>query len=112
MDFKELEFVRKESEGSQWNQTEWLGRYIYSYIYEILFFEFPIMLHECLSKLETQQRNFQGGEPREWNPYLINRLKRANNLVSRAVDFWVHSILEEYINEFVVDTITLYSEAE
>ena len=43
---------------------------------------------------------------------MIDRLKRASNLVSRAVDFWVYSILEEYINEFVVDTITLYSEAE
>ena len=70
------------------------------------------MLHEWLSKLATQQRNFQGGEPREWSSYLIERLKRVNNPTSRDVDFWVDSILEGYIIDFVVDTITSYSEAE
>ena len=28
------------------------------------------------------------------------------------MDFWVDSILEGYITEFVIDTITSYSEAE
>ena len=32
--------------------------------------------------------------------------------MSRAIDFWVDSILEGYIIEFVVDTITSYSEVE
>ena len=32
--------------------------------------------------------------------------------MSRAVDFWVDSILEGYITEFVVDTITSYNKAE
>ena len=71
---KELEFARKERKGYRWNPTEWLGRYIYIDIHEILFPEFPIVLHEWLSKLATQQRNFQGREPREWTPYLIERL--------------------------------------
>ena len=93
VDFKELEFAREESEGTQWNPTDWLGRYNYSDIYEIFFFYFPIVLHEWLSKLETQQRNFQGGEPREWSPRLIEWLKRVNNPISRVVDFWVDSIL-------------------
>ena len=70
------------------------------------------MLHEWLCKLATQQRNFQGGEPKEWSPFLIERLKRMNNPISRVVDFWVDSILEGYIVEFVVDTITSYSEAQ
>ena len=74
--------------------------------------EFPIVLHEWLSKLATQQRNFQGGEPKEWDPHLVERLKRVGNLVSRDVDFWIDSIFEGYITEFVVDTITSYSEAE
>ena len=70
------------------------------------------MLHECLSNLETQERNFQEKEPKEWNPQLIQRLKSVSNPVSRAVDFWVGSILQGYITEFVVDTITSYGEAE
>ena len=108
---KELEFAWKESEGSRWTLTKWLGRYIYSNIHEIFFVEFPIVLHEWLSKLETQQTNFQGGEPREWNPQLTERLKRVSNPISRVVDFWVDSILKGYIAEFIVDTITSYSEA-
>ena len=70
------------------------------------------MLHEWKSKLETQQRNFQGGEPTEWNPQLIQQLKSVSNPMSRAIDFWVDSILQGYIIEFVVNTITSYSEGE
>ena len=50
VDFKALEFAREESKGSWWNPTEWLGQYIYLDIHDILFFEFPIVLHEWLSK--------------------------------------------------------------
>ena len=39
-------------------------------------------------------------------------MKRVNNLISKAVEFWVDSILDGYITEFVVDTITSYSEAK
>ena len=81
-------------------------------IHGIFISEFPIVLHEWFSKLETQQRNFQGGEPREWSPHLIERLKRVSNPISRDVYFWVHNILEGYITKFIVDTITSYSEVE
>ena len=43
---------------------------------------------------------------------MIERMKRVSNPVSRVVDFLIDSILEGYINEFVVDTITSYSEVE
>ena len=91
---------------------KWLEWYIYSDIHEVFFAEFPIVLHEWLCKLATQQRNFQGGEPKEWSLFLVERLKRINNPISRVVDFWVDSILEGYISEFVVDIITSYSEVE
>ena len=48
---------------------------------------------------------------RESNPQLIQRVKSVSNPMSRVVEFWVDSILEGYITEFVVDTITSYSEA-
>ena len=69
--FKASKFAQEESKGYWLNRAEWLGRYLYTNIHHIFFFEFPIVLHEWLSKLETQQRNFQGGEPMEWNPQLI-----------------------------------------
>ena len=43
---------------------------------------------------------------------MIQQLKSINNPISRDTDFWVDIILEGYITEFVVDTITSYSEAE
>ena len=58
------------------------------------------------------EKNFQGGEPTEWTPLLIEWLKRINNPISRAMDFLVDIIIKGYITEFVVDTITSYSEAE
>ena len=58
VDFKELEFAREERKGSRCNPTEWLGWYLYTDIHKILFSEFSILLHEWLSKLETQQSNF------------------------------------------------------
>ena len=70
------------------------------------------MFHEWLSNLETQQTNFQGGEPREWDPQLIEWLKRVNNPVLRVVYFCVDSILEGYITDFGIDTITSHSEAK
>ena len=49
-----------------------VGLIPYTNIHEIFFSKFPIVLHEWLSKLTTQQINFQGGEPMEWNLQLIH----------------------------------------
>ena len=43
---------------------------------------------------------------------LVREVTNVSNTISRDVDFWVDSILQGYITEFVVDTITSYSEAE
>ena len=112
VDAKELVFARKESEGHRWTPKKWLEWYIYSYIHEVCFAKFPIVLHEWLCNIATQQINFQGGEPKEWNLFLIEQLKRISNTISRAMEFWVDSILEGYITNFFVDTITSYNEAK
>ena len=36
----------------------------------------------------------------------------VSNTISRAIDFWVDSILQGYIIEFAVEAITSYSEAK
>ena len=73
------------------------------------FSEFPIGLHEWLSKLETHKINLQGGELTEWHPQSIQFLTSVRNLVSRDLDFLIDRILEGYITEFVVDAINSYS---
>ena len=67
VNYKAQEFAREESEGSQWNPNEWLEWYLYTDIHDILFSEFPIVLHEWLSKLTTQKKKFRG-ESTEWSP--------------------------------------------
>jgi hypothetical protein len=47
-----------------------------------------------------------------WTPTLIQKVKRVDNVVSRAVDHWFDSTIEGYITEFVVDRTKSYSQAE
>ena len=42
----------------------------------------------------------------------MQEVTNVSNAISRGVDFWVDSILQGYITEFAIDTITSYSEAE
>jgi len=65
-----------------------------------------------LSKLAKQKRCFWGDEPLVWTPELINRLKNVDNNISRAVDYWLDSILGGYITDFVVETLKSYIVAE
>jgi len=39
-------------------------------------------------------------------------LEQIDNFVSRVVDFWLNSLLEGFVTEFVVDTLKSYNEAE
>ena len=70
------------------------------------------MLHEWLLRLETRKTNFQRREVVEWSDRLVHKITSVSNTISRDVDFWVDSILQGYITEFVVETITSYSEDE
>ena len=88
----------------------WEDEYIYSDIHEVLFVEFPIILYEWLTILATRETNIQRIEAIEWNDQLVYEVTSVSNAISRAIDFWVESILQGYITEFAVDTITSYSE--
>ena len=41
---------------------------------------------------------------------MVREVTSVSNTISRAVYFWVDSILQGYITEFVVEAITSYSE--
>ena len=43
---------------------------------------------------------------------MVRKVTSVSNCSSRDVDFWVDSILQGYITEFIVEAITSYSEAE
>ena len=107
-----LAFAQEESVGTRLSAEIWVDMYIYYDIHEVFFAEFPTILHEWLSILVTKQTNFQRRETVEWSEQLVHEVTNVSNPISRAVDFWVDSILQGYIIEFTIDTITSYSEAE
>ena len=112
LDSKTLAFAQDESIGTQLSAENLVGEYIYSDIHEVFFTKFPIILYERLTILATRQTNFQRREAAEWSDQLVHEVTSVSNSISRAVDFWVDNILQGYITEFTVETITSYSDAE
>ena len=45
----------------------------------------------------------------QWNQAVVQRLKNTNNVISRAIDFWLTSLLLGFITEFTVDTLKAYT---
>ena len=82
---------------------KWVDEYKYSDIYEIFFVEFPIILHEWFSILARRKANFQRREVVKWSDQLVCEVTSVSNTISRAVDFWVDSILQAYITKFAVE---------
>ena len=67
---------------------------------------------EFLQRLTERKTNFKGDHFPDWTPTRINILKRVNNAISRAVDFWTTRTLEAFVTEFAIDTSTSFSKAE
>ena len=112
MDSKMLALAQEKSKGTWLSTENWVDEYIYLDIHEVFFIEFPIILYEWLTRLVTRQTNFQRREAVEWSDQLVHEVTSVSNIISRVVDVLVDSILQGYITEFAVDTITSYSEAE
>ena len=70
--------------------------------------------------MESKEREFAKRENRnrrifaeEWlQRYVFTDLKHTSNPISRAVDFWLNSLVEGFVTEFTVDTLKAYNEAE
>ena len=68
-------------------------------------------LYDWLSKL-TDTSIFKKKRNIIWTPELIQAVKNLDNPITRAVDFWIVSVLEGFVTEFAVDHIKSFSEAE
>ena len=64
-----------------------------------------------LSRLAENKTSAHSNRPIEWTPEVIQRLKQTNNSISRALDFWMNSLLEGFVTEFAVETLKAYNEA-
>ena len=59
LESKMLAFTQAEITGSWLSVEKWVDEYIYLDIHEIFFTEFPIVLHEWLSRSARRQTNFE-----------------------------------------------------
>ena len=107
-----LKFVEQENKDPRRSSDDFLQRYIFFDVYEIFFGSIHIELHQWLYRVTERRTNFQEGQFHDWTPARINILKRVNNEISRAVDFWMTRTLEAFVMEFAIDTSTSFSEAE
>ena len=107
-----LKFAEQENKDPRRSSDDVLQRYIFTDIYEIFFGSIHIELHQWLSRLRYRRMNFQEYQFPDWTPARINILKRVNNAISRAVDFWTMQTLEAFVTEFAIHTSTSFSEVE
>ena len=107
-----LKFAEQENKDPHCSANDFLQRYVFCDVYKIFFVSIHIELHQWLSRLTERRTNFKERQFPVWTPARINILKRVNNEISRAVDFWTTQTLEAFVMEFSINTSTSFSEAE
>jgi hypothetical protein len=86
---------------------------VFTDLHEIFFVDFLNILAEWIQRLVEQNGRFHTVVVlKNWTPELIRQVNTISNRVSRAVDFWLDSILGGYITEFSIDCTQSYSVAE
>jgi hypothetical protein len=109
---QERDFVESQNKNPKLSTEYWLQRYIFTEIHEIFFGGIHQDLFEWLARLADTQFEIKARPPVVWMPTPIQKVKRFDNVVSRAVDHWFESTIGGYITEFVVDRVESYSRAE
>ena len=102
------QFISQQAE--LWQQREKIvkDRVLFSEsasdLYEILWGKFPEELYDWLQRLQV--KSLQGGSRRvcrKWMHVNLVALHRLDTILTRAIDLWVQSTLEEYIVEFLAE---------
>jgi hypothetical protein len=87
-----------------------LGRYFFTDVHEIFYAGVHKELYEWLARLEDTQFEIKCRPSVVWKPVLIKKVKRFDNVVSRAVDLWFNSTIGGYITEFSIERVKSYSQ--
>jgi hypothetical protein len=105
-------FAEAQNNNPNLSTEDWLGRYIFYDIHEIFFGGIHKDLYEWLARLADTQFEIRSRPPIVWMPTLINKVKRVDNTVLRAVYHWFDSTIGGYITDFFVDRVESYNQAE
>jgi hypothetical protein len=109
---QEKDFVEAQNKNPSISTKDWLGRYIFTKLHEILFGGVHKELYEWLARLAHTQFEIKSRPPMVWTTKLIKKVKRFDNIVSRVVDLWFDRTIGGYISEFSIDKVESYSQAE
>jgi hypothetical protein len=102
---QEKDFAEAQNKNPNINIEDWLGRYIFTDIHKIFFGGIHKELYEWLARLADTQFEIRSRSSVVWMLALIKKVKRVDNVVSRAIDHWFDSTTRGYITEFSIDRI-------
>jgi hypothetical protein len=83
---QEKDFSEAQNKKPNPSTEDWLERYIFTDINEIFFRGIHQELYEWLSRLVDTQFEIRSKPPMVWTLTLIKKVKRVNNVISRALD--------------------------
>jgi hypothetical protein len=109
---QEKDFAEPWNKNHNFSTEDWLGRYIFTNIHEIFFEGIHKELYEWLARLEDTQFEIRSRPSLVWMSMLIKKVKRVDNVVSRAVDHWFDSTIAGYITKFTIHKVESYSQEE
>jgi hypothetical protein len=109
---QERDFVEAQNKNPKLSTEDWLQRYIFTNIHEIFFGGINQEFFEWLASLADTQFEIRSRPHVVWKLALIQKVKRVDNVVSRAVYNWFDSTIGGYITKFVVDRVESYSQAK
>jgi hypothetical protein len=109
---QEKDFTEAQNKIPNMSKKDWLGRYICIDIHEIFFGRIHQEIYKWIARLADTQFEVRSRPPVIWLSELIKKVKRDDNVVSRAVDHYFDSTIGGYITDFVVDRVESFSQAE
>jgi hypothetical protein len=108
---KELEFAQKDNRNPRITPRKYLDKYVFTDLHKVFFYDFPHLLQEWMLRLKDNHATNRIRKI-DWTPVQIEQLQQVNNKFTRAVHFWLDSIMAGFITKFVVDTVKSYIAAE
>ena len=105
------EFAERENKSPILSTEDWLQKHIVTDLHAIFFVTFGNELYDWLSKL-TDRNIFKKKRNIVWTLELIQTMQNLDNPITRAMDFWLVSVLGGFVTEFAVDQRKSFSEAE
>ena len=92
----ETEFAMIENKSATLSIEDWLQKHIYTDLHTIFFATYGNELYDWLSK-PTDQNIFRKKRNIVWTLELIHTVKSIDNPITRAVHFWLASVLEGFV---------------